>query len=54
MATQTPLDAQYAWRAAWDFGNGKDVAPVRVEEAVHVRIRLDRSERTGRRSDFLD
>jgi len=41
MATQTPLDARYAWRDAWDFGNGKDVAGTCGEEAVYVRTRLD-------------
>jgi hypothetical protein len=36
------MDARYAGRAAWDFGNGKDVAGTCGEEAVHVRILLDR------------
>ena len=41
MATQTPVDVGQPRRAAWDFGDGKNVAAVRVEEAVHVRTCLD-------------
>jgi hypothetical protein len=42
MATQTPVDVGQPRRAAWDFKDGKDVAGTCGEEAVHVRIFVDR------------
>ena len=54
MATQTPLDVRYAWRAAWDFGCGKDVAGSFAEEAVHVRILVIGTSAMGDAGVFLD
>ena len=49
MATQTPLDVRHGGPSD---RNGKDVAPARVEEAVHVRILVDRKSAMGDAATF--